>query len=74
MLESGHSREAVLGYEVPYILGYMSKRVELMKERMPEKPSSPQRSKNRAGTRKVVKKMTGAEMLAKVRAQKTKEK
>ena len=70
MLESGHSREAVLGYEVPYILGFMAKRVEVLKARASTPQKGSVRQRGRRGLRTETKTMTSDQMLAKVRAQK----
>jgi len=68
LLESGHTREAVLGYEVQYILGYLSKRVEVGKERQEAGAQKPQTS-SRPGTKTVKTVMTAQDALAKVRSQ-----
>ena len=69
LLESGHTREAVLGYELPYFLGFMQKRIETQKEPRSSAATSPPA---RGGRGKNVqrKTMTSDQAVAKVRAQK----
>ena len=71
MLESGHTREAVLGYEVSYMLGFMNKRVEVLaaRESAAGSPSARNKQIHRGKVTKT-KTMTMEQMAAKAEAQK----
>ena len=67
MLENGHSREAVLGYELPYIYGFVMKKLDQNKEAAERL----EKSKNKDGWQqrgnKRTKTMTSDQMLRKAR-------
>ena len=72
MLDSGHSREAVLEYELPYMFAFIEKRAEVVAAQQPDSmPQSPQAARRRPGrsVKTTSKTMTDQEMLAKVQAQ-----
>ena len=70
MIESGHTREAVLQYEIVYMYAFASKRVESIAKNQPDIPQeSPGWDQpTKPGIRRKVKRMTSSEMLAAVRA------
>ena len=71
LLESGHSLEAVQGYEVQYILGYMTKRVEVAKAQQAtrEQQAPPARTQSGRGTKTVRTVMTAQQVAEKARRQ-----
>lgn len=65
MLDSGHSREAVLNYELPYLYAFMEKKLDIIER---SKSIKPRETTTRKGRKRTVKRMTSKQMAAKLRA------
>ena len=73
MLENGHSKEAVMGYELRYIYGFASKRAEITRSsKTKAAPGGDSSRKSGRGRVAETKTMTAQQALAKVKARKGK--